>query len=93
MHRNIHEAMYEDLIEIAWAFDKLINEGKIKTRKELMEELIFGLDDVKAVFVSIAKKFEKKYPFDTAWNEGRLNYLIEIQIFAREELIKVFGNK
>ena len=93
MGMNIHEAMYENLIEITWTFDRLVEEGKIKSWNDLMEYIPTGSDGIKATFIDIAKDFEKKYPFDSAWDNGDLDYLIEIQKFAEEELIKEWGKE
>lgn len=93
MCMNIHEAMYENLIEITWTFDRLVEEGKIKSWNELMEYIPTGSDGIKSTFINIAKDFEKKYPFDSAWDNGDLDYLIEIQKFAEEELINEWGKE
>ena len=92
MCMNIYEAMYEDLIEITWTFDRLMSEGKIKSWNELMEYIPTGSDGIKSTLINIAKDFENKYLFDSAWDSGDLEYLIEIQKFAEEELIKEWGN-
>lgn len=92
MCMNIYEAMYEDLIEITWTFDRLMSEGKIKSWNELMEYIPTGSVGIKSTLINIAKDFENKYPFDSAWAGGDLEYLIEIQKFAEEELIKEWGN-
>lgn len=93
MCTNLVDALMEDLIEITWTFDRLVSEGKIKSWNELMENVPTGSDGIKEVFVNIAKKFEEKYPFDSAWDNGDLDYLIEIQKFAEEELINEWGKE
>ena len=91
MCTNLTDALMEDLIEITWTFDRLVSEGKIKSWNELMEELPTGSDGIKEVFVNIAKEFEEKYPFYSAWDSGDMDYLIEIQKFAEEKIIKEWG--
>lgn len=93
MSRNIHEAMYNDLIEITWTFDRLADEGRIKPWNDLIEATPTGSDGIKETFVRIAEEFEKKYPLETTWDDGDLDYLIEIQKFAEEWLLKEFGNE
>ena len=93
MCTNLTDALMEDLIEITWTFDRLISEGKIKSWNKLMEYVPTGSDGIKEVFINIAKEFEKKYPFYSAWDSGDMDYLIEIQKFAEEELIKEWGTK
>lgn len=91
MCTNLTAALMEDLIEITWTFDRLMSEEKIKPWNDLMECIPTGSDGIKEVFINIAKDFEEKYPFYSAWDNGDLDYLIEIQKFAEEELIKEFG--
>lgn len=37
--RNLTEALLEDVIEIAWMFDRLMKSGEIKSWNELPDEL------------------------------------------------------
>lgn len=83
--------VYENIIEITWVFDQLEKSGKIKSWNELMEYVPTGSDGIKEVFVNIAKEFEEKYPFYSAWDSGDMDYLIEIQKFAEEKIIKEWG--
>lgn len=91
MCTNLTAALMEDLIEITWTFDRLMYEEKIKPWNDLMECIPTGSDGIKEVFINIAKDFEEKYPFYSAWDNGDLDYLIEIQKFAEEKLIKEWG--
>lgn len=93
MCTNLTDALMEDIIEITWTFDRLISEGKIKSWNELMEYVPTGSDGIKEAFINIAKDFEKKYPFYSTWDNGNLDYLIEIQKFAEKKLIKEWGKE
>ena len=85
------KALMENTIEITWMFDSLIRSGEIKPWDMLTEEY-YGSDGIKEEFYEIAREFEKKYPYDTAWGDGNLDYLEEIEKFAREKLIEKFGS-
>lgn len=93
MCTNLTDALMEDLIEITWTFDRLVSEGKIKSWNELMEDVPTGSDGIKEVFINLAKDFEKKYPFYSTWENENMEYLIEIQKFAEEKLIKEWGKE
>lgn len=88
MCKNLSEALIEDVIEITWMFDKLIKSGEIKSWDEICEQE-YGSDGIKATIKDIAQEFEAKYPFDSAWYE--LDYIEEIEKFAREKLIEEYG--
>ena len=89
MCKNISETLLENVIEITWMFDGLEKSGKIKSWNELMDE--YGSDGVKSVIKQIAEEFERKYPFDITWVDTELDYIVEIEKFAKEELIEEFG--
>lgn len=90
--KNITEALLEDVIEITWIFDKLLRTKEIKPWDILMEEFC-GSDGIKQEIVKIAEGFEQKFPFDSTWEDGELDYIEEIEKFAEEKLIEVFGRK
>ena len=89
--KNITEALLEDAIEITWMFDGLIESGEIKSWNDMIDE--FGSSGFKNEIKEIAMKFEKKYPFETAWEDTKLDYIEEIEKFAKEKLIEIFGWK
>ena len=89
--KNITEALLEDVIEITWMFDGLIESGEIKSWNELIDEF-FGSDGIKQEIRKIAEDFEKKYPFETAWEDADLDYIEEIEKFAKEKLVEKFGS-
>lgn len=91
MNNNLTKALMEDAIEITWMFDSLMRSGEIKPWDMLTEEYC-GSDGIKEEFYEIAREFEKKYPYDTTWEDGELDYLTEIEKFAREKLIEKFGS-
>ena len=87
--KNITEALLEDVIEITWMFDGLIESGEIKSWNELTDEFC-GSDGIKQEIRKIAENFEKKYPFKTAWEDTDLDYIEEIEKFARKKLEGIF---
>lgn len=89
--KNITEALLEDVIEITWVFDELIHTGLIRSWDDMIDE--FGSSGFKNEIKEIARKFEKKYPFETAWEDTKLDYIEEIEKFAKEKLIEIFGWK
>ena len=89
--KNITEALLEDAIEITWMFDGLIESGEIKSWNDMIDE--FGSSGFKNEIKEIAREFEKKYPFETAWEDTKLDYIEEIEKFAKEKLIEIFGWK
>lgn len=91
MNNILTKALMENAIEITWMFDSLMRFGEIKPWDMLTEEYC-GSDGIKEEFYEIAREFEKKYPYDTAWKNGNLDYLEEIEKFAREKLIEKFGS-
>ena len=88
--KNMKDALFEDAIEITWMFDGLIESGEIKSWDELIDEFC-GSDGIKLEIRKIAEDFEKKFPFDSAWEDGELDYIEEIEKFAKERLIEIFG--
>lgn len=90
MNDILTKALMENAIEITWIFDSLMRSGEIKPWDMLTEEYC-GSDGIKEEFYEIAREFEKKYPYDTTWKDGNLDYLEEIEKFAREKLIEKFG--
>lgn len=89
--KNITEALLEDVIEITWMFDDLMHTGLIRSWDDMIDE--FGSSGFKNEIKEIAREFEKKYPFETAWEDTDLDYIEEIEKFAKEKLIEIFGWK
>lgn len=87
--KNITEALLEDVIEITWVFDELIHTGLIRSWNDMIDE--FGSSGFKNEIKETAMEFEKKYPFETAWEDTDLDYIEEIEKFAKERLLEVFG--
>ena len=87
--KNITEALLEDVIEITWMFDGLIESGGIKSWDELIDEFC-GSDGIKQEIRKIAEDFEKKFPFETTWEDTDLDYIEEIENFAKEKLEEIF---
>lgn len=88
MCKDIAEALQEDIIEITWMFDGLIQSGDIPSWNELMDT--YSSDDLKSIIKEIARKFEEKYPFETTWVDTDLDYIIEIEEFSKEKLMEHF---
>ena len=86
--KNITEALLEDVIEMTWVFDELIHTGLIRSWDDMIDE--FGSSGFKNEIKEIAREFEKKYPFETAWEATDLDYIEEIEKFAREKLEEIF---
>ena len=86
--KNITEALLEDVIEITWVFDELIHTGLIRSWDDMIDE--FGSSGFKNEIKEIAREFEKKYPFETAWEDTDLDYIEEIEKFAMEKLEEIF---
>ena len=91
MCNNLTEALMENIVEITWMFDSLMKSGEIKPW-DMLTEGYCGSDGIKAEFYQIARDFEKKYPYDTTWEDTELDYIEEIEKFAREKLIEKFGS-
>ena len=87
--KNITEALLEDVIEITWMFDGLIESGGIKSWDELIDEFC-GSDGIKQEIRKIAEDFEKKFPFETTWEDTDLDYIEEIDNFAKKKLEEIF---
>lgn len=87
---NMTEALLEDVIEITWMFDSLVDSGKIKSWDEILDQED-GSDGIKNTIKCIAQEFEKKYPFDTTWEDTELDYIEEIEKFAKEKLVELYG--
>lgn len=90
--KNMTEALLEDVIEITWMFDGLIEAGEIKTWDEILDQED-GSDGIKNTIKEIAQEFERKYPFETTWKDTDLDYIEEIEKFAKENLIEIFGRQ
>lgn len=90
--KNITEALLEDVIEITWMFDGLIESGGIKSWDELIDEFC-GSDGIKQEIRKIAEDFEKKFPFETVWEDTDLDYIEEIEKFAKEKLVEIFSRQ
>ena len=73
-------------------FDRLMKSGEIKSWNDIIDEFD-GSNGVKAEFKKIAIEFEKKYPFETVWEDTERNYIEEIEKFSKEKLIEVFGRE
>ena len=86
--KNITEALLEDVIEITGVFDELIHTGLIRSWDDMIDE--FGSSGFKNEIKEIAREFEKKYPFETAWEDTDLDYIEEIEKFAMEKLEEIF---
>ena len=70
-------------------FDGLIESGEIKSWNELIDEFC-GSDGIKQEIRKIAEDFEKKFPFETTWEDTDLDYIEEIENFAKEKLEEIF---
>ena len=83
--------LMENVIEITWISDQLMECGIIKSWDELHDN---GYDsfEVKIEIISIAEDFEKQYK-NIYWDDTDLDYIIEMEKFARTELIKTFGKE
>lgn len=86
----ITEALLEDVIEITWMFDGLMESGKIQKWDDIIDD--FGSSGIKNEIKQIAKDFEKKFS-NIDWNDTKLDYIIEIEKFAEEKLIEIFGKE
>jgi hypothetical protein len=91
MSRDIIEALLEDVIEITWMLDGLMESGDIQKWDDIIDT--FGSSGIKNEIIQIARDFEKKFPFETSWEDTELDYIIEIEKFAKEKLIEVFGKE
>lgn len=91
MCKNMTHALIEDAIEITWTFESLLAAGKIKSWDEL--SYIGGSVVVKQEIRKIAEQFEEKFPYETTWEDGELDYIEEIEKFATEKLIEAFGKE
>ena len=89
--KNLTEALIEDVIEITWMFDGLVQSKIIKSWDEICEHE-YGSDGIKNTIKNIAQKFEKKYPFETTWEDSDLDCIEEIEKFAKEKLVEKFGS-
>lgn len=83
--------LMENVIEITWIFDQLMECGIIKSWDELGDKYYDSLE-VKTEIVRIATDFEKQYK-NIDWDDIDLDYVIEMEQFARTELIKTFGKE
>lgn len=92
MYNNLTGALMENIVEITWMFDALMKSGEIKPWDMLIDEYC-GSNGIKDQFYKIARDFEKKYPFETAWEDTDLDYIEEIEKFAKEKLVDKFSWK
>lgn len=83
------DALLEDVIEITWMFEALIQSGDIMSWDDLIEKFN-GSDGIKQEIKQMAVEFEKKYSFEI-WEDTDIHYIEEIEKFARERLIDKFG--
>lgn len=90
--KNMTEALLEDVIEITWMFDGLVDSGKIKSWDEILDQED-GSAGIKNTIKEIAQEFEKKFPFETTWEDTELDYIEEIEKFAKEKLVEIFGRQ
>lgn len=89
MCKDITAALLENVVEITWMFDNLMKSGKIQKWDDIIDT--FGSSGIKNEIIQIARDFEKKFPFETTWTDTDLDYIVEIENFAKEKLIKNFG--
>lgn len=87
MCKNMTDALIEDVVEITWVFDRLRGKGIIGD----FDGIVGGSDTVKQEIRKIAEQFEEKFPYETTWEDGELDYIEEIEKFAEEKLIEAFG--
>lgn len=85
--QNMTDALLEDVIEITMMMNHLIGNDEIMPLSDILEADC-GWDGVKATIKEIAKGFEKKYPYDSTWEDTDLDYIEEIEDFSREKLIE-----
>lgn len=90
--KNMTEALLEDVIEITWMFDSLVDSGKIKSWDEILDQED-GSTGIKNTIKEIAQEFEKKFPFETTWEDTELDYIEEIERFSEKKLIEMYGNQ
>lgn len=83
--------LMENVIEITWIFDQLMERGTIKSWDELHDNGYDSLE-IKIEIIHIAEDFEKQYK-NIDWDDTDLDYIIEIEKFALTELIKTFGKE
>ena len=86
--KNITDALIEDVIEITWMFDELIENGSIKSWDDIVDQEC-GSDGIKNTIKDIALKFEEKYPFDAS-REDYNDYIDTICMFAESKLIEKY---
>lgn len=89
MCKNMTDALIEDVVEITWVFDRLRGKGIIGD----FDGIVGGSDTVKQEIRKIAEQFEEKFPYETTWEDGELDYIEEIEKFAEEKLIEAFGTE
>lgn len=83
--KHSYEKMMENIIEVTWIFNQLSNNGKIRSLPEIADSRSV-MDSIEL----ISKEFEKKYAA-TDWETGEFDYYEEIESFASQELIKLYG--
>lgn len=88
--KDINEALLESVVEITWMFDCLMESGDIQKWDDIIDT--FGSSGIKNEIIHIAKDFEEQYK-NVDWNNTELDYIVEIEKFAEEKLIEVFGKE
>lgn len=83
---NITEALLENVIEITWVYDNLFKSDKLSGWVVHM----IGSSGIKSEIIKIAKDFEKKFS-NIDWEDTDLDYIVEIEKFAKKKLIESFG--
>ena len=87
--KNITDALIEDVIEITWMFDALIENGSIKSWDDIVDQEC-GSYGIKNTIKDIALKFEEEYPLDTAWEDSNRDYVDTISSFAESKLVEKY---
>lgn len=88
---NSLDPIVENVIEITWMFDGLMEQGKIESLDNLVEQLC-GSSEIKLIIQNLAEEFERTYHY-VDWEETDLDYVSEISDFAEKRLIELFGVK
>lgn len=88
---NSLDPIVENVIEITWMFDCLMEQGKIESWGNLVEQLC-GSSEIKLIIQNLAEEFERTYHY-VDWEETDLDYVSEISDFAEKRLIELFGVK
>ena len=84
MEKDLKKIM-ENVIEITWISNQLSNSGKIKSLPEIGDSRTVR-DEIEI----IAENFEKEYA-GVDWDSGELDYVEEMEHFAKQRLIMNYG--